>query len=60
MSEKHGNSKVFHVCLFRETSREIRRVTMPNEVEGKHKRSEQGGKENAARGAQGRRHKKSG
>lgn len=40
-------------------SREIRRVTMLEKEEEKYKRSEQAGKEKAARGAQGRKHKKS-
>lgn len=53
MSEKHGNSEMFHVCLFRETSREGRRVMMLEEEEKKYKRSKQAGKEKAARGAQG-------
>lgn len=45
MSEKHGNSEMFHVCLFRETRREVRRVTILEEKEEKYKRSEQAGKE---------------
>lgn len=56
MPEKHGNGEMFYVL--RGTSREEKRVTMLEE-EGKYKRSKQAGKEKVARGAQGRRHKKS-
>lgn len=54
MSEKHGNSKTYPVCLFREASREARRVMIVEEEE-KYQRSEQAGK--AARSAQERWHR---